>query len=230
MPNVIGTKNETSLHRELKFLFSGYEGLTEVEIGGYVADGINTQGEIIEIQIGSLGPIKNKIKKIAANNKIRIIHPVFITKYIEVYNCEGKRQYRRKSPLRGSPHDIFNALIYAPDLPLITNLIIEPVMVSIVEIRIDDGKGSWRRKGKSIKDRNLLELHEKISLKRPKDYLQFLPFRRKESFSSSLLAERAGISKTLAQKTLYVLLKIGLVERTGKQKNAWIYQISVPKP
>ena len=226
MPRSIGTKNETSLHRELKFLYSGYEGLMEVEIGGYVADGINTQGEVIEIQTGSLGPIKNKVKKIAANNKIRIIHPVIITKYIEVYNCDGKRQYRRKSPCHGFPHDIFNALVYAPDLPLVSNLIIELVLIDAVEKRVNDGKGSWRRKGISIKDRNLLELHEKISLKKPKDYMRFLPFKKKESFTSSLLAERAGISKTLAQKTLYVLLKIGLVERTGKQKNTWIYKIS----
>jgi ribosomal protein S25 len=37
------------------------------------------------------------------------------------------------------------------------------------------------------------------------------------------LAEKAGINVTLAGKTLYVLAKMGLAEKTGKQGNAFIY-------
>ena len=225
MYKLIGTNFETSLHRELKFLFCGYEGQTEVEIGGYVADGINEQGEIVEVQIGNLGPLKNKVKEFAANNKVRVIHPVIITKYIEVYDCKGNKLYRRKSPRRGCPWDIFNALIYAPDLPLVPNLTITLAMVDIVEKRLDDGKGSWRRKGLSIKDRNLMELREKICLKSLKDYLQFLPFKKRESFTSSLLAQRASLNNDLARKTIYVLFRVGLIKRIGKDKKAWIYKI-----
>ena len=223
MPRLIGTRNETSLHRELKFSYTECGGKTEAEIDGFVADGINAKGEVIEVQTGSLGPIRKKVIKIASKKKIRIIYPAIITKYIEVYNLKNKLQYRRKSPMRGSAWDIFNALIYAPDLPLVSNLTIEIVLIDAVEHRINDGKGSWRRRGISIKDRRLLVLHEKIILEEPKDYIKFLPFKKKDIITTALLGERAGIDKNLARKTLYVLFKMGLVERIGKQGNAWVY-------
>ena len=225
MPRLIGTKNETSLHRELKFSYAEWGGRTEAEIDGFVADGINSKGEVIEVQTGSLGPIRKKVIKIASQKKIRIIYPAIITKYIEVYNFKNKFQYRRKSPRRGTAWDIFNSLVYAPDLPLVSNLVIEVVLIDAIEHRVDDGKGSWRRKGKSIKDRRLLAFHDKIILKKPKDYLKFLPFKKKDNFTTALLGEKAGIDKTIAGKTLYVLFKMGLVDRIGKQRNAWVYRL-----
>jgi len=221
----IGTKHETSLHRELKFAYTGQGGQTEVEVGSYVADGVNAAGEFIEVQTGSFGSLKRKAKEIPLLGKLRIIYPVIVTKYLEVYDAKGKYQYRRKSPRRGSTWDIFSELIHAPELPLSPNLVIEIVLVDAAEKRISDGKGSWRRQGVSIADRRLLVLHESICLQKPKDYLRFIPFKKKEIFTSALLGERAGISVDVSRKTLYVLTKIGIVKKIGKQGRALCYRI-----
>ncbi|MCL2271147.1 MAG: hypothetical protein FWC24_07400 [Treponema sp.] len=219
----IGTRCETSLHRELKFSYAGV-GRTEVDVAGFVADGVNAKGEIIEIQTGSFGPLKLKAKELAAQGKLRIIHPIIISKYIEVFDSDGKRQYRRKSPRRGSPWDLFNALIYAPELPLIRGLTIELVLADVSEQRVRDGKGSWRRKGISIRDRQLIAVHERIRLKKAADYLRFIPFSRGEQFTSANLGEKAGISADMARKVLYVLSRTGVVEKTGKQRNLYLYR------
>jgi len=100
--------------------------------------------------------------------------------------------------------------------------------VDAVEQRVRDGKGSWRRKGLSIRDRQLITIHERICLKKPADYRRFIPFERNEQFTSANLAERVEISPGLARKTLYVLIKLGIVKRTGKQRNAFIYRLAVP--
>jgi len=218
----IGTKHETSLHRELKFQYAGQDGQTEAEVAGFVADGINAEGEYIEVQTGSFGPLK---KKALALQRLRIIHPVIITKYIEVYNKKGKLQYRRKSPRRGTPWDLFDVLVYAPDMPLIPGLIIELAMVDAAEQRVQDGKGSWRRHGVSIRDRRILAMHERIKLKKPSDYTRFVPFKKNEKFTSAQLAKKAGISVDLARKTLYVLKKLKIVKNTEKQGNSLIYQL-----
>ena len=222
MKKSIGTRHETSLHRELKF---SYAARTEAEVDGYVADGISADGEFIEVQTGSFGPLKEKARVFAAQGKLRIIYPVIIAKYIEVFDSKGKRLYRRKSPRRGGPWDLFNALVYAPELPLARGLTIELALVDVSEQRIRDGKGSWRRKGLSIRDRKLLALHEHIRLEKPSDYLRFVPFGKKDRFTSVNLGEKADIRRELAQKTLYVLARLGVIEKTGKQRNTLVYRI-----
>jgi stalled ribosome alternative rescue factor ArfA len=217
----IGTRNETSLHRELKFRYAGQDGETEAEVAGFVADGINAEGEYIEIQTGSFGPLRKKA--LALRHRLRVIHPVIITKYIEVYNKKGKLQYRRKSPRKGGAWDLFNVLVYAPDLPLIPGLVIELALVDAAERRVRDGKGSWRRRGISIRDRQMLTLHDSITLEKPSDYFRFVPFKKNEKFTSALLAQKAGIPVDLARKTLYVLVRIGIIEKTGKQGNSLVY-------
>jgi len=218
---MIGTENESSLHRELKFRYAGQDGETEAEVAGFVADGINAKGEYIEIQTGSFGPLKKKA--LALQGKLRVVYPVIITKYIEVFNKRGRRLYRRKSPRKGSPWDLFNVLVYAPDLPLIPGLVIELALVDAAEQRVRDGKGSWRRKGVSIRDRHILALHDTITLKKPADYNRFIPFKKKEPFTSALLAQKAGIRVDMARKALYVLAKLGIIKKTGKQGNTVVY-------
>jgi hypothetical protein len=199
-------------------------------VGGFVADGISPKGEYIEVQLGSFGPLRKKVKEFAARGRVRIIHPIAVTKYIEVYEPRKKRGpekrlYRRKSPRKGSPWDLFDALLYAPELPLISGLRVELVLADITEKRLKDGKGSWRRKGVSIIDREISAWRGTVPLQKPKDYLRFAPFKKSEEFTTALLAERAGINIYLARKTLYVLTRIGIVRRIGKKGNAWLYKL-----
>jgi ribosomal protein S25 len=225
----IGLKNESELHRALKFHYSGYDGITETVVGGYVCDAQTSSGEIIEVQTGSFGPLKEKAKFLAENGKVRIIHPIIVQKHIELYDNEGKLIRRRKSPRQGSVWDLFNALIYAPELPLLQQLSVELALVDIVEKRINDGAGSWRRKGASITGRSLGAWHQSLVLQKPKDYRVFIPFKGKEHFTVRSLALAAGISASVARKTVYVLSKMGLIERMGKQGNAIVYAMAYKK-
>jgi predicted transcriptional regulator len=224
-PSRIGTEKESSLHRTLKFRYAGPDGQSETQVGSYVCDGTTDEGEIIEVQTGSFGPFREKIKNLAKTGRVRIVHPVAVQKYIELYDSEGRFIRRRKSPGKNSAWHLFKALLYAPDLPLLPNITIEIALVDVLERRKDDGKGSWRRKGVSITDKILAGWRESIVLSKPGDYYRFLPFDKAEKFTVKDLAAKAGINTTLARKCLYVLSKLGLVERTGKQGNAVVYQI-----
>jgi hypothetical protein len=219
----IGTRNESSLHRALKFQYTGPRGKTEVEVGEYVADGIRKDGEYIEVQTGSFGPLKEKIKEFASLGKARIIHPIAVTKKLEVYDTGGKLLYRKKSPLHGTQWDIFNALLYAPLLPLIRGVTIEIVLIDTIEKRVKDGKGARRRKGISIKDKELSAFHESIVLSKKRDYLRFIPYKKNEKFTVSSLAEKAGIKRIASQKAVYVLTKMSVIKRIGKKRNAFVY-------
>jgi hypothetical protein len=192
-------------------------------VGEYVADGVRKDGEYIEVQTGSFAPLKKKVKEFAVHGKVRIIHPIAVTKKIEVYDSEGNFLYRRKSPVHGSPWSLFDALLHAPELPLQKSVSIEIVLADITEKRVRDGKGSWRRKGVSIRDRELLAWHESILLKKPADYLRFVPFKKKEEFTASMLAKSAEVNQWTAQKALYVLNKLKVVKRIGKKSRELLY-------
>jgi hypothetical protein len=223
-PAGIGVKRESGLHRALKFRYAGAGGEVEIMRGAYVCDGISREGEVIEIQTGSFGPLKRKAKDLAVLGKVRIVHPVILRKFIEVYDEEGNRLYRRRSPRRGSEWDLFRALIHAPELPEIPGLSVELALVEVREKRVKDGRGSWRRGGVSIVDRDLIAWHGSVILTKRQDYRRFIPPGTRGHFTVKDLAGKAGIDTALAGKTLYVLQKMGLVRRTGKQNHAWVYK------
>jgi hypothetical protein len=220
----IGIQRESALHRALKFRYTGETGKTEEALGAYVCDGVTEEGEIIEVQTGSFGPLRRKARDLTTHGPVRIVHPVILTKHIETFGPEGEALRKRKSPRRGSEWDLFKYLLYAPELALLPGLSIELALIDVLEKRVLDGKGSWRRKGASISGRELTGWHGSFCLRSLKDYYRFVPFARGECFTARDLAEKAGIDPRLAQKTLYVLTKIGAVQRTGKKGNAYRYK------
>jgi hypothetical protein len=222
----IGTKREGSLHRTLKFRYTGIEGNIEVSRGAYVCDGVNEEGEMLEVQTGSFGPLKKKVPELLRLGPVRIVHPIIIRKSIETWDAKGTLLRARKSPRKGTPWDLFKALIYAPELPLAQGLSLELALVDVLERRVLDGKGSWRRKGASITDKSITEYHETLVFTAPRDYRYFLPFKTRERFTVRKLAEKAGIAPAIAGKALYVLNRLGLAKRVGKEGNAWVYRKS----
>jgi hypothetical protein len=209
----------------LKFRYAG-AGSTEKEVAGFIADGVNQNGEFIEVQTGSFGPLKKKIAAFAALGRVTIIHPIVVNKYIELCDEKGKLLHRRKSPRHGCEWDLFYHLVHAPDLAAQPGLCIELALVDVTEKRINDGKGSWRRRGVSIQDRELAAWHGCLSLNCPADYRRFIPFADGEKFTAAQLARKTGIDAGLSRKTLYVLHKINVIQRTGKKGPAWLYQAS----
>ena len=221
----IGTEHESSLHRALKFRYS-QGGEAEIPLGEYVCDGRTDEGEIIEVQTGSFGPLKEKAPRLTLLGPVRIIHPIAVQKFIELYDTEGNLIRRRNSPQKGSPWDLFKSLLYAPALPLVSGISIELALVDVLEKRISDGQGSWRRKGISISDKVLVGWRESILLEKPRDYSRFIPFKDDETFTATELGKKAKINSRLAGKTLYVLTKMERVIRIGKKGRSWLYLLN----
>jgi len=225
MSRTIGTTNETSLHRQLKLDYAGRGGRTEVEVAGFVVDGVSADGRYVEVQTGSFSLLRKKAKTLAALGGLKVIYPVAVVKYLEVFDAEGGLEYRRKSSRPGNVWDLFAALVYAPELPRIPSLEIELALVEVAEERVRDGKGSWRRKGLSVRDRRMLSLRERVCLKTPGDYLCFVPFAKGEEFTAADFAKKARIRVRLANKALHSLTSLVILERIGKRRNAYVYRL-----
>ena len=219
----IGTENESSLHRSLKYCYAK-KGATETARAGFVCDAIGAGGEAVEIQTGNFSSLKNKIPALVKNGKVRLVYPVIVNKTIELYNTRGKLLLRKRSPRKGKIWDIFKQLIYVPLFVRTRGLIIELIFVDAIERRRDDGKGSWRRKGISITDKILENRRDGIVLKKKADWLKyFLPL--KGECSAKSLAKAASIGYVTARKTLYTFEKAGFILKIRKEGRSWIYKI-----
>lgn len=221
----IGTLRETSLHAELKNWYAGPGDILEREIDGYIIDII--RGDyLLEIQTGNFANIKTKLNSLLLKYKVRIIHPVAQEKWIVRIGDNAAQISSRKSPKRGKPEDIFYYLVNIADLLTHPNLSFEIIMTKQNECWLNDGKGSWRRKGWSIIDRQLLEIVSSIRIESVKDFLVFMPTNLSHSFTNKELAATLKIPPRLAQKMTYCLRSAKLIHLVGKRGNAFLYEIN----
>lgn len=223
--NGIGTLQERSLHAAIKRLYEGPGVQMEVAIEGYIVDVVKDD-LLIEIQTRNFAAIKHKLLTLMKNHPIRLVYPIPSEKWIIRQSPDGKNEIgRRRSPKQLGFANLFEELVSIPTFLLHKNFSLEVILIREEEIRIQDGKGSWRRRGWSSVDRKLLEVLERHLYQVPSDLLHLIPDTLQRPFTSMGLAEATGISKRLSQKMTYCLRKMGVLKSIGKERNAHLYTI-----
>lgn len=223
--NSIGMKNESSLHIQIKQWYFQDGDKVEVPVGSYIID-IVRENLLIEIQTKNFSAMKRKLKDLLNEHKVRVIHPIAVTRHITYLttDSDGNVQHTtRKSPKKGTLLDVFNELIRITDFLDNPNLELEILLIHEEELRCNDGKGSWRRKGVSITDRQLKDVHESYIFKNKQDYLNMLPPNLPEFFTTKTLAKALGIKVNTSRKIAYCLKKINIIRQIGKEGNMLVY-------
>lgn len=221
----ININNEKSLHLFIKQWYAMPGDRLEAKVDKYIIDLVR-EDSLIEIQTKNFSAIGNKLRDLVKYNKVMLVHPIAIEKYIVTTEGPEGIITRRKSPKKGKLVDLFDELIRIPDLMVEDNFILEILMTKVEEIRCKDGKGSWRRKGVSIMDRKLVEVVEKITFKEVKDFLIFLPQELPNNFTNKDLAKTLKVTVLKARKITYCFRKMKLITEVGKFKNELIFSIN----
>lgn len=215
---------EKTLHEQLKKLYAMETGKVESVLGDYRVDVV--RGDLlVEIQTRSFSSIKKKLRRLVKDHRVRLVHPVPYMKWIVRLDRDEKQVGRRKSPKRGRVEEVFKELVYIPNLLSDSNFELEVVLVNMEEYIIDDGKGSWRRRRWSIHDRKMLNLHECHLYQAPVDFLKLLPESLPDVFTTRQLARESKLRINLAQKMVYCLRNMGVLEQTGKKGRAKVYAV-----
>ncbi len=216
---------EHSLHSEIKdwYKVSGDE--LEVKVEGFIVDILRGK-LLIEIQTGNFSAVKKKLIKLLLNNQVRLVYPIAKLKWIVHVSRSGEFVRRRKSPKKGKLIDLFYELVHTASLIGDRNFSLEVLLIEEEELRCNDGRGSWRRRGVSVKDRKLLNVFDRIVLGDSQDFLEFLPKELDEYFTNKVLALKLGISVKLAMKITYCLRKMGVISIAGKKKNELLFKVS----
>lgn len=223
---MINTWNESSLHEQLKQLYCGNGGQTEVTIGKSICDGLTAEGIIVEIQTSAIRAIKKKLERLLTENyKILLVHPVASNTCIETQNPDGTVISVRKSPKHETFFSVFRELDSIGSLLCHPNLIFVAACCSIMELRIADGTGSWRRKGVRTANRFLLSLDQEKRLCGSEDWSAILPATLPDIFTTKDL-ERCGAGKN-AGTMARTLRKAGVLECCGSKGRLKEYKKSI---
>lgn len=221
----IGILQETSLHADLKDWYAQPNDRLEVPVDGFVVDIV--RGELlIEIQTGNFSALKTKLNSLVQHHPTHLVFPIAQDKWIVRIDSDGKTEVgRRKSPKRGRLEHIFLELVRFPELIANRNFIIEVLMIQEEEIWLNDGQGSWRRKGWSIQDRRLIKVLDQVVFESPDAFLGLLPTALPQPFTTLDLARALQQPRYLAQKMAYCLREMGAIKQTGKNGNTLLYEV-----
>lgn len=239
---VINTFNESSLHQTLKNMYAiQNDGKTEIKDEKYIYDVITSDGTIIEIQTKNLTKLMPKLSKLLnEGKKIKLVHPVIITKRIVTIDKNNQIISNRKSPKKGSIYDIFKELTGIYPILLNKNFELEVLEISMTEKRLKteekvQSKNNNRRFKKDwIKiNKKLDEITSVKTFNSREKYLQLLPYGLPEEFSSKelkeLLKKEFNLDKSAynqANLILWVYSRMELISFTKKNKRLNYYKIT----
>lgn len=221
----IGTYGEKRLHRVIKQWVCPRKECHEQSVGRFVAD-LHMEGEIVEIQTGSLRPLARKLREYlgTTEDRITVIYPLIGERRILRMNPEtGEVLSNRRSPKKEEWTDALPEIFWLREL-------LPSERISLRLLRI---KGEERRYSERVRHRKSgayegeffpEELLEERWLTSMEDYRAFLPPR--DSFTAG---EYGSFSKQKGRR-LYSCLNLfcamGLLrrEREGRQYRYWVLQ------
>jgi hypothetical protein len=216
---------EHSLHQEIKTAYAIPGDQFEVKLGNYIID-ILRGNQLIEVQTKNFSAIKEKLQTLTTNHQVRLVYPLVERRWITYITKDNIVIEKRKSPRKGVLTDVFRELVMIPSIIGHVNFSLEILFIDEEEIRCADGKGSWRRRGVSIKERKLLNVNNRVLFQNKADYLKVLPEDLNEVFTNRELAKVAKIPIRTAQQITYCLRKSGIIHTSEKRGNAYAFQKS----
>lgn len=221
----IGTLSEKTVHAILKNFYEADEDHQEIPIDNYVAD-IYHDGEIIEIQTRQFNKMRNKLSAFLPLYPVTIVYPIPREKWVIWIDQEsGELSKPRKSPKKGNPYMVFPELYKIKMFLKNPNLRLKLVLLDMEEYKLLNGWSKDKKKGSSRYDRIPTQLIEEVEINCIKDYMQFVPYELEGEFTVKDFGKAAHIPASLAGTTVNILYYIGVINRTGKKGNAYLYTI-----
>lgn len=219
----IGTLSEKALHAALKSYYEPDFESREVKVGSFVADIVGENG-IIEIQTRGFDRLGRKLDAFLEAARVTVVYPVVPKRGLCWVDPEtGEIFEKRKSPKKGAVYDVF------PELYKIKNQLMHPnfrlciPLLEVTDYKYLDGYGKQKKLRATRGERIPEALLGEVIYESRWDYLNLLPEDLPEPFTTKTLAKAMRRAQTQAQCAANVLYSMGVLERVGKEKNAYLY-------
>lgn len=224
----IGTLRERCLHSIIKNYYEEDTSKQEINICGFVADIKNSSG-IIEIQTNNFYPLNKKLEKYLEENDVTIVYPVSHIKHIVWVDPEsGEIVKRVKSPKKGDGREFLYEASRIRKFLTNKRLSFEILLIDMDEYRLLNGWGRGGKRGSVRCDRKPLSLYDVIRIDGREDLTKILP----PDFPSGIFkfSEFEKVMKmkgVTARYSMNALIEYGAVEKIGKEKNTFLYRLTI---
>jgi len=217
--------SEGALHAALKARLAEPGDRLEVPVDRFVIDLLRADGELVEVQTGGFGPLAAKLDALLDAHRMRIVYPVAAERRIIRIDEHGQVLTTRRSPKRATAAAVFDRLVAFPSLLLHPNLTIEVLLLREDHVR-GPGPTTTRRRTRDPGERRLVDVLDRITLRTAEDVVAALPDLPREPFTTRELAAVLGCGTLLAQRAVYCLRAIGIVEPAGKRGRAPLHALA----
>ncbi len=225
----IGTLNEKRMHVALKRFVCPDESRYETDMGKrFVAD-IKIDGEIYEIQTGSLYPLKAKLAHYIETTDchVTVVHPIPARKFrVWIDPATGESQPRKR--VRGIPTVFGEAheLVYISEALATGRVAVWFLFIEEEEYRFLDGKGRDRKKHSSRFERLPVELIDEVTFAEKSDFLSLIPEGLPETFTAEEYRKAAKIPHGKhAYMAIAALVNLGLLGEADKKGRAKAWKL-----
>ncbi len=229
----IGLLAEKRLHSVLKRWVCDDFAAHEQKVAGrgeksrkITADVLTRDGQIFEIQTGSLYPLRDKISFYLTQTdyRVTVVHPLVGCKYISrIFPESGELQKRSRSPKKEGLADGVARLRYLAEHLQNPRLSVIFPVIEAEEFRLLDDKarrdGSRRSRRYELIPTRLMDVHRIDSVADYLPLLEGLP----EEFTAKQLSKTHKLRGYAPYFLLTVLQTLGLVQKTGKQGRATLW-------
>ena len=216
---------EGPLHAAVKAALAEPGDRLEVPVGRFVIDLVRADGELVEVQTGGFAALGKKLDALLDEHRMRIVYPVAAERRIVRVDEHGQVLGVRRSPKRATTAAVFAELVAFPSLLTHPNLTIEVLLLREDHIR-GPQPTTTRRRTRDPGERRMIEVLDQVALRTPQDILAALPALPAEPFSTRELAAILHCTPRMAQRTLYCLRTIGVVEPAGNRGRAPLHALT----
>lgn len=220
----IGTLSEKALHATLKAYYEPDAESREIALGSFVADIVGEDG-IIEIQTRGFERLRGKLDAFLEFTHVTVVYPIVKQRWLCWIDPEtGEISPKKKSPKKEIPFDVFPELYMIKKQLCHPNFTLRLAVLESTDYRYLDGYGEQRKIRSTRGERVPDALLEEIELHGAADYLELLPDDLEEPFTTKTLAKAVKRRVSDAQAAVNVLYTLDVLERVGKEKNAYLYK------
>ncbi len=219
----IGTYKEKKLHKILKLYFEEETVYHEVPCEGFIAD-VLKDGNIVEIETSGFSGLREKLEAYLPLYHVTLVHPLAAAKSVSWIDPEtGNISQKRRSPKKENAYDLLFECIYILDYITHPNLNILGVCLEIQEYRMLDGWSRNKKRGSHRYEQIPTDIFEGILLSDKDSFAAYIPDSCMKDFTTAQFRKEAGINEYTARAVMKVLMKAGVIEKTGKKGNTILY-------
>jgi hypothetical protein len=219
----IGVLREGPLHAAVKALLARPGDRLEVPVGRFVIDLVRADGELVEVQTGGFSALAPKLDRLLDEYRFRVVYPVAAERRIVRVDEHGAIISVRRSPNRAGIVDVFDRLVAFPSLLTHPHLTVEVLLLREDHVRGARAAQTGRR-SRDPGERRLVDVLDRVVLREPNDVLDAMPPLPSGPFSTREFAALLGCSVRLAQRAVYCLRIMGIVEPAGKRGRTPMHQ------